>query len=146
MVNRKLIDQICAILMVVDLILGLFFLSFLLAFTLSDGGGFILTNPLIYIVIVMLFIIPSCYVVYYLFTLKSDAEEEFIFNRESYLKVKNLTHKDSEDKNAYRFSKLYDLDNEKRGEIVFDKITSLSTFCASKRAFADPSFIIRSTS
>ena len=67
MVNRKLIDQICAILMVVDLILGLFFLSFLLAFTLSDGGGFILTNPLVYIVIVMLFIIPSCYVVYYLF-------------------------------------------------------------------------------
>ena len=59
MVNRKLIDQICAILMVVDLILGLFFLSFLLAFTLSDGGGFILTNPLVYIVIVMLFIIPD---------------------------------------------------------------------------------------
>ena len=129
MVNKKLIDQICTILMVVDLILGLFFLSFLLAFTLSDGGGFILTNPLVYVVIALLFIIPACYVIYYLFTLKSDAEDQFIFNRESYLRIKNLTHKDSENKDAYRFSKLYDLDNEKRDEVNFDKLTSLSTFC-----------------
>lgn len=134
MVNKRLIDQICTILILLDLVLGLFFLAFLLAYTLSDGGGFILNNPLVYVTMALLFIIPICYMTYFLLINKEKEESAFIFNRESFLNVKKINNQ-KEDKENYRFSKLYEIDNMKKEEVKFDKITSLKSFCDNFRNY-----------
>ena len=128
MVNKRLLDQIISILMIIDIFLGIFFLAFLLSYTLSDGGGFILSDPLVYVTIVCLFLIPTSYIIYYLVSSKVKKDEYFIFNRDSYLKVKNLRQSE-QDKEKIRFSNLYEIDNTKRENIVFDSFTSFKDFC-----------------
>ena len=128
MVNKRLLDQIISILMIIDIFLGIFFLAFLLSYTLSDGGGFILSDPLVYVTIVCLFLIPTSYIIYYLVSSKVKKDEYFIFNRDSYLKVKNLRQSE-QDKEKIRFSNLYEIDNAKRENIVFDSFTSFKDFC-----------------
>ena len=128
MVNKRLLDQIISILMIIDIFLGIFFLAFLLSYTLSDGGGFILSDPLVYVTIVCLFLIPTSYIIYYLVSSKVKKDEYFIFNRDSYLKVKNLRQTE-QDKEKIRFSNLYEIDNTKRENIVFDSFTSFKDFC-----------------
>ncbi len=133
MVNKELIGKIISILMVIDLGLGIFFLAFLMAYTLDNGGGLILTNPFTYVVMVLLFAIPIFYWLFYGLTLKEKEEEKFIFNRATYLENKQKEKNKHEGK--VRFANLDAFDKSLKEEISYEKIFSLKDLCDDFRNF-----------
>ncbi len=133
MVNKTLIDKIISVLMVIDLALGLFFLAILLTFTLEYEGGLILDSPYTYIILLLIFVIPVCYIIYYLIIINTRYKKPFVFNRASFLTIKE---KKKEKKNEeQRFPSLSAIDNEEKEEIKYDKITNLKDFCDDFQSF-----------
>ncbi len=134
MVNKNLIDKIISILMIFDLFFGVYFLAVLAIYTSLFDATIDFSNPLIYIVAIVIILIPISVIIYYIYSLKEQKNDEFIFNRDSYLKIKELNKKKKNEEENIRFSKLMEIDKQKF-DITYDKVTDLKEFSEEFRNF-----------
>ena len=138
--NTKL-NKIIITLCVIELILILFFLAYLLVYSLVVGGDSLIMSPTLYACVFFMLMIPIGMVFYYI-TLKNNKRNVYKFEREEAVTTRKGNNPVKEVK-YQRFSELIELDNsenKKVASINYDLVTSLEEFtnqfrnyCASQK-------------
>ena len=133
--NSKL-NKIIITLCVIELILILFFLAYLLVYSLVVGGDSLIMSPTLYACVFFMLMIPIGMVFYYL-ALKNNKRNVYKFEREESVTSKKGKNPVKEVK-YQRFSELIELDSsemKKVASINYDLVISLEEFSNQFRNF-----------
>lgn len=132
--KNKKINKLILILCGIELILILFFLAFLLAYSFLIGGDSIIVSPVLYITIAFVCLVPIGMLLYY-FSIRKRKVNTFNFVNEdnkTVIKGKRINKKERSE----RFSELLELDRIlKDKETQFDEVNSLEEFATSFRNY-----------
>ena len=133
--NKKL-NKTIIILSIIVLALIIFFLAYLLVYTLLVGNDSLVLSPVLYLTGILICLVPVSLFLYYL-SVRNRKKTVFKFEREDMDRAR-VSKKLIKNEMRKRFSDLLYLDEnepEKVNKIVFDEVDSLSKFCDEFRAF-----------
>lgn len=133
--NKKL-NKAILILCGIELILIIFFLAYLLVYSGLVGGDSLIMSPALYLVVIFIVFIPIGMLFYYI-GIRNRKINVFRFEVDEQ-KFTNKSKKLVKNEKGKRFSELLKLDIanvEKKEEVKFDEVTSLSEFCTKFRNF-----------
>ena len=133
--NKKL-NKAILILCGIELILIIFFLAYLLVYSGLVGGDSLIMSPALYLVVIFIVFIPIGMLFYYI-GIRNRKINVFRFEVDEQ-KFTNKSKKLVKNEKGKRFSELLKLDIanvEKKEEVKFNEVTSLSEFCTKFRNF-----------
>ena len=133
--NKKL-NRTIIILSIIVLTLVIFFLAYLLVYTLLVGNDSLVLSPVLYLTGILICLVPVSLFLYYL-SVRNRKKTIFKFEREDMDRAR-VSKKLIKNELRKRFSDLLYLDEtepERVNKLVFDKVDSLSDFCDKFRAF-----------